>query len=89
MATKPPPTVQPFPSETQEKIAYESVSSIPTVEPNDRNRLGYHVWLWLTERNGTLKNYIKTSGSRMLIPLDEAYKIIAESLRKQGREVSE
>ena len=29
------------------RIAYAAVADVPTVEDNDRNRLGYHVWLYL------------------------------------------
>lgn len=84
MATKPPPTVKEFPNDTLEKIAYSSVSTIPTQEPNDRNRLGYHVWQWLTNREGTLADAVKISGSRMHISREEALKIIEENLKKQG-----
>lgn len=84
MTTKPPPTVKEFPSESWEKIAYESVRSIPTQEPNDRNRLGYHVWQWLMRREGTLAEAITISGSRMQITHEEALKIISEKLKNQG-----
>jgi hypothetical protein len=84
MTTKPPPSVKEFPAESLEKIAYNSVRSIPTQEPNDRNRLGYHVWQWLLNRNGTLENSITVSGSRMHISRKEALKIVTENLKKQG-----
>ncbi len=89
MTTKPPPSVVPAPTESREKIAYESVSSIPTQEPNDRYRLGYHVWLWLTRREGTLEEAVKVSSSRTLIPREDVLKIIKEKLREQGIQVSE
>ena len=88
MTTKPPPTVKEFPPESLEKIAYDSVQSIPTQEPNDRNRLGYHVWRWLVSREGTLPEAIAISGSRMQIPREEALKIISENLKKQGIQLS-
>ena len=84
MTTKPPPTVKEVPADSLEKIAYNSVSSIPTQEPNDRNRLGYHVWLWLVNRGGTLSEAIKVSGSRMHIAHDKALTIITENLKNQG-----
>lgn len=84
MTTKAPPVVKEFPAESLEKIAYASVSTIPTQEPNDRNRLGYHVWQWLLNRQETLENVIKVSGSRMHIPHAEALRIITENLKKQG-----
>ena len=84
MSTKPPSTVQEFPAESLEKIAYTSVSAIPTVEPNDRNRLGYHIWRWLLSKEGTLEQAIAESGSRLNISQVEAAKIISEALNKQG-----
>jgi hypothetical protein len=84
MTTKPPPTAIPAPSESIEKIAYESVSSIPTQEPNDRYRLGYHVWLWMTKREGTLEDAINVSGARILIPREEALRTIRVKLSELG-----
>ncbi|MBF8249030.1 MAG: hypothetical protein HW374_1830, partial [Bacteroidetes bacterium] len=55
MTTKPPPSVSEFAPEAVEKLAYGVVADIATREPNDRNRLGYHVWAWLKERSGTLE----------------------------------
>ncbi len=84
MSTKPASKVQEFPAESLEKIAYTSVSTIPTVEPNDRNRLGYHIWRWLTRREGTIEQAVLESGSRLTITPTEASAIITESLKKQG-----
>jgi hypothetical protein len=84
MTTKPPPSVVPASSESMEKIAYDSVSPIPTQEPNDRYRLGYHVWLWVTKREGTLEDAIKFSGARILMPPQEALKIIQDKLREHS-----
>ena len=84
MTTKPPSKVQEFPADSLEKIAYNSVSTIPTEEPNDRNRLGYHIWKWLSSKQGTLEQAILQSGARLHIPTFEAKKIISESLQKQG-----
>ena len=84
MTTKPPPSVAEYPSESIEKLAYSVVSDIATREPNDRNRLGYHVWAWLNERRGTLEQAVKNSGSRTEQPLEEVYKIIAKRLEEKG-----
>lgn len=84
MTTKPPPSAVPAPPESKEKIAYESVSSIPTQELNDRYRLGYHVWLWMTKHEGTLEDAIKVSGARILMPPEEVLKIIQDKLREHG-----
>lgn len=84
MTTKPPPSVAESPSESAEKLAYSVVSDIATREPNDRNRLGYHVWAWLSERRGTLEQAVKNSGSRTEQPLEEVYRIIAKRLEEKG-----
>lgn len=84
MTTKPPSAVQEFQADSLEKKAYASVSTIPAEEPNDLNRLGYHVWRWLTTHQGTLEEAIGESGSRIHISRPEAAKIIRESLSKSG-----
>ncbi len=84
MSTKPPAAVQQFPKESIEAVAYASVSTIPTVEPNDRTRLGFHVWRWLAEKQGTLEQAISSSGSRIEISKQEAEKIIREALTAAG-----
>lgn len=84
MATNPPPQISEYPADSLEKVAYASVQDIPTREPNDRNRLGHYVWRWLVEKNGTLEQSVKNSGSRTLIPYDEVVRIVKENLRKRG-----
>ena len=84
MSTVPPSKVREFPATTLEKIAYSSVATIPTREPNDQNRLGYCVWHYLSERHGTLAQAVHTSGARILIPESDVIKIISDSLKKAG-----
>ncbi len=84
MTTKPPSKVKEFSPETLEKIAYNSVQDVPTVEPNDRNRLGYHVFIMLKERNKNLEGAIMEAESRLLVSKTEAAKIIRDGLEKQG-----
>ena len=84
MTTKAPAKVKEFPPESIEKIAYQSVRDVPTVEPNDSNRLGYYIWLWIKDKKGTLENAVKESEARLLIPPNEAVKIIRESLMTHG-----
>ncbi len=81
MTTKSPSAVQEAPAESLESIAYKSVSSVPTVEPNDRNRLGYHVWRWLRTKTGTLETAIAESGARLLVSREDAFKTIGEALK--------
>ena len=84
MATKPPPAVAEFPLESLEKLAYSVVSDIQTQEPNDQNRLGYHVWVWLKERKGTLEQAVKNSGARTFLSTEQVYEMIKESLQQKG-----
>ena len=84
MTTKAPSAVREFSPESLEKIAYASVSTIPTEEPNDRNRLGYHIFRWIVSKQGTIEEAIMASGSRLHISLKEAVRIIRENLQKSG-----
>jgi hypothetical protein len=84
MTTKPPSTVKPSSDKSLERVAYASVANIPTVEPHDRDRLGYNVWLWLTRRRDPLEFAVRTAGARLLISEEEAIGRITESLRQQG-----
>lgn len=70
-----------------EKIAYAAVSSIPTVEPHDQDRLGYNVWRFLKERRDSLEQSVHNAGSRLLISEEEALEKIRSSLRQQGVEL--
>ncbi len=84
MTTKPPASVKESAPDLPEKIAYAAVQTIATHEPNDRNRLGYHVWRWLMSREGTLEHAVTESGARMLIGNAEAATIIRAELLKAG-----
>jgi hypothetical protein len=84
MTTKPPSSISEFPQDSLEKIAYQSVQEVPTQEPNDRDRLGYHVWAWLKERKGSLKDAVRISGSRILVPEEKAVEMIRASLTAKG-----
>jgi len=76
--------VEPSPEGTLEKIAYESVAAVQIVEPNDRHRLGYHVWRWLTTRQGSLEDTIRESGVRLTTLPEIAVKSIRDSLASKG-----
>ncbi len=84
MTTKAPAKVKEFPADSLEKIAYNSVKDVPTVEPNDANRLGYHIWTWLKKKECTLTDAVDRSEARLLIPKDEAVNIIREAFLKFG-----
>lgn len=84
MATKPPSKVKGFSAESLEKISYNSVRDVPTVEPNDSNRLGYHIFLMLKEKQKNLDGVIMEAESRLLVPKTKAAKIIRKALKNQG-----
>jgi len=84
MTTKAPSGIAEFPTESLEKIAYESVAEIPTQEPNDRNRLGFCVWAWLRDRKGTLEQAVRNSGSRTHISYAEVLTIVSKRLQDRG-----
>jgi len=84
MTTKAPSPVADFPADSLEQIAYQSVQDVPTQEPNDRHRLGYHIWAWLKERKGTLKDTLRVSGSRILVSDEEALNTIRTFLNSKG-----
>jgi len=86
MTTIAPPKVKEFEPSTIEKIAYNSVKNIPTREPNDQYRLGYSIWIFLTEKRGTIELAVRNSGSRLLIPEQDAIATIKQELKKSGVE---
>jgi hypothetical protein len=84
MTTKPPSRMQPFPENSVEKIVYQSVEAIATIEPNDQNRLGYSILRWLDGKNGNLEDVIFQSKIRLEMPVNEAMEIIRKSLISKG-----
>ena len=74
----------PHDTELAEK-AYASVRSVPTVEPNDRNRLGYHVWLYLRGELATLTEAVEAARSRFkpkTLPISDVVAHISSELHK-------
>lgn len=80
MTTRPPAVVRTFPANSCEKIAYASVETIPVREPNDRTRLGYHLWEHLRGKIPTLEEAVRSARSRLLITDDEAIAIIRKKI---------
>jgi hypothetical protein len=87
MTTKPPSKVRLAPDGILERTAYGSVASIPTVDPHDRDRLGYAVWRWLKERRDPLETAVRSAGARFLISEQEALQRIRASLKENGVEL--
>ncbi|HET6401280.1 MAG TPA: hypothetical protein VFH95_07765 [Candidatus Kapabacteria bacterium] len=63
--------------------AYAAVAEVPTIEENDRNRLGYHVWLYLRGEVGTLEEAVHLARSRFKpreLPPEEVVGMIERGL---------
>lgn len=87
MTTLAPSTTKIFDDASLEKIAYKSVSSIPTKEPNDQYRLGFSIWKFLSDKTGTLNEAIRNSGVNSSIDENVIEKIIRENLKTNGIEI--
>jgi hypothetical protein len=88
MTTKPPSSVADSPAGSLEKIAYAAVADIPTEEVNDRNRLGYCLWGWLSERQGTLLQTVRSAGVRSTLTPEAIVAQIQKRLEDQGMKIS-
>lgn len=67
------------------RAAYAAVADVPTIEENDRNRLGYHVWLYLRGEVNTLEEAVHLARSRFkprALPAEEVVGMISEGLEK-------
>lgn len=67
------------------RAAYAAVAGVPTIEENDRNRLGYHVWLFLRGEVGSLEEAVHLARSRFKprsLPHEEVVEIIERGLEK-------
>ncbi len=65
--------------------AYAAVRAVPTVEPNDRNRLGYHVWLYLRGELSSLDEAVRVARSRFspkTLPIEDVVAHIQGELKK-------
>jgi hypothetical protein len=65
------------------QTAYAAVAEVPTVEENDRNRLGYHVWLYLRGEVDSLEEAVHLARSRFRprgFPEPEVISIIQHAL---------
>ena len=67
------------------QAAYAAVASVPTLEPNDRNRLGYHVWLYLRGELATLEEAVRMARARYVpreLPIEDVVQLIDVGLSK-------
>lgn len=72
------------PSESLETIAYEIVHDIPTREPNDRNRLAYHVYLFLKKEIPTLDEAIQVAQTRTTESFESLRATISARIAEKG-----
>ena len=70
-----------------EQIAYESVSSIPTLEKNDNYRLGYNVYQALIGKLESVEVAVKCANVRSEMKPTDICKIIKEKLKSSGVEI--
>lgn len=75
-----PPGVKQWPDDSLEKRAYRAVDDIPVVEANDRNRLGYHVFLYLKGELPSVEEAVHVAQPRLLIDKADAVRRIANAL---------
>ncbi len=83
------PEIQPWPEDSIEKIAYRVVDDLPFREMNDKNRMGYHVYLYLSKQYPSLPEAIRVAQARMSISTEEATRLIIDRLRAEGIDVKE
>jgi hypothetical protein len=65
------------------RTAYAAVAEVPTIEDNDRNRLGYHVWLYLRGEVDSLEEAVHLARARFrprTLPQEEVISIIERAL---------
>jgi len=73
--------------EDAEKIAYESVSSIPTLEKNDNYRLGYNVHQFIIGKLESVEAAVKSANVRSEMNPTKICNTIKEKLKNSGVEI--
>ena len=74
------PGVKQWSDDSLERRAYRAVDDIPVVEPNDRNRLGYHVFLYLKGELPSVEEAVHVAQPRLLIDQSDAVRRITHAL---------
>ena len=78
------PMSQPMSQHDAAVAAYASVAEIPALEMNDRNRLGFHIYLYLIGEIETVGAAVHESQARLHVPNAEAAKTVIAALSAQG-----
>lgn len=79
-----PIPVQDTDTQSLEYQAYELVRDIDTREPNDRNRLAYHVYLFMTSGYATFREAFDVAQARLDRPAEEIFALLSARLRERG-----
>jgi hypothetical protein len=89
MTTKAPAQVNKSADDSLEAIAYKIAGQFSTREFNDNNRLGYHIYRYLTGTIPTIDEAVRVSGVRLAKgeTLENVTKKVAEKLAELGKEV--
>ena len=74
------PVVKPWPEASMERRAYDAVRSVPVQEENDRNRLGYHIFLFVKGEYPSIEEAIHVAQPRLHCGKEEAVRIISAAL---------
>ncbi|MFZ1731140.1 MAG: hypothetical protein WBQ23_14365 [Bacteroidota bacterium] len=74
------PGIQPWPDNSPERSAYDAVKLVPVFEENDRNRLGYHVFLYLKGEFPSLDEALHVAQPRLHCTKAEAVQMISKAL---------
>ncbi len=80
----PVPVVQSKTDSEIAALAYASVADIPTQEMNDRNRLGFHVYLYLTGNIDSVMDAVREARCRLHVSTGQAADTIRTALKAQG-----
>ncbi len=79
-----PIPVQEASNDSIEKTAYSIVEDIETKEMNDRNRLAYHIYLFMKNEYPSLEEAVLVAQARSEKPATEIFHLIAQRLRDRG-----
>jgi hypothetical protein len=75
-----PPVVKQWPEASLERRAYDAVQSIPAQDENDRNRLGYNIFLYLKGELPGIEEALHVAQPRLLCSREEALRTITMAL---------
>lgn len=76
--------VKETPHDSIEYLAYDVVKDIETREVNDRHRLAYHIYLYLTREYPSLEEAVWVAQARFVQPQHVVSELIANRLRERG-----